>query len=202
MMKTITKVYGFTLVEIIVGIVVLSIALMGGLSLLISQVDTFKDPLIREKSAQISKRIIHEIQIRSFDEKSDIGGGLFRCGETVSGVSLGECTPLQDYGPDSSEKVIVSLNDVDDFDTRKLCSRLTESYACTNDYMPVVYFFSDAADAAQQQKYNDYYADFAVKIEVSPLKIDSNGFSGKLITVTVKQSDGYEVDYSFVKANI
>ena len=66
----------------------------------------------------------------------------------------------------------------------------------------VVYFFSDAADAAQQQKYNDYYADFAVKIEVSPLKIDSNGFSGKLITVTVKQSDGYEVDYSFVKANI
>ena len=119
-------------VEIIVGIVVLSIALMGGLSLLISQVDTFKDPLIREKSAQISKRIIHEIQIRSFDEKSDIGGGLFRCGETVSGVSLGKCTPLQDYGPDSSEKVIVSLNDVDDFDTRKLCSRLTESYACTN----------------------------------------------------------------------
>ena len=108
-MKTITKVYGFTLVEIIVGIVVLSIALMGGLSLLISQVDTFKDPLIREKSAQISKRIIHEIQIRSFDEKSDIGGGLFRCGETVSGVSLGECTPLQDYGPDSSERMHVPM---------------------------------------------------------------------------------------------
>ena len=198
----IKKVRGFTLIEIIIGIVVLSIALTGGLSLLISQVDAYRDPLIKEKSVQIAKRVVHEIQIRAYDEKSDIGGGIFRCGETVSGVSLGECTPLQDYGPDSSEKVIVSLNDVDDFDTRKLCSRLTESYACTNDYMPVVYFFSDAADAAQQQKYNDYYADFAVKIEVSPLTIDSNGFSGKLITVTVKQSDGYEVDYSFVKANI
>ena len=68
----IKKVRGFTLIEIIIGIVVLSIALTGGLSLLISQVDAYRDPLIKEKSVQIAKRVVHEIQIRAYDEKSDI----------------------------------------------------------------------------------------------------------------------------------
>ena len=88
----IKKVRGFTLIEIIIGIVVLSIALTGGLSLLISQVDAYRDPLIKEKSVQIAKRVVHEIQIRAYDEKSDIGGGIFRCSETVGGISLGDCS--------------------------------------------------------------------------------------------------------------
>jgi len=48
----IKKVRGFTLIEIIIGIVVLSIALTGGLSLLISQVDAYRDPLIKENTDQ------------------------------------------------------------------------------------------------------------------------------------------------------
>ena len=206
----IKKVRGFTLIEIIIGIVVLSIALTGGLSLLISQVDAYRDPLIKEKSVQIAKRVVHEIQIRAYDEKSDIGGGIFRCSETVGGISLGVCSAEAEYGTDPGELMLDTLDDVDDFDTAKLCPKLSGSYGCSdNNYLPVVYFFSDAADEATQKKYNDYYAGFLVKIEVVPAKIsrDADSASGdadsaKKITVTVRQSDGLEIEYSFIKANI
>ena len=198
----IKKVRGFTLIEIIIGIVVLSIALTGGLSLLISQVDAYRDPLIKEKSVQIAKRVVHEIQIRAYDEKSDIGGGIFRCSETVGGIS--RCSA--EYGTDDpGELMLDTLDDVDDFDTAKLCLslKLSGSYSCSdNNYLPVVYFFSDAADEATQKKYNDYYAGFLVKIEVVPAKISGDADSAKKITVTVRQSDGLEIEYSFIKANI
>ena len=193
----IKKVRGFTLIEIIIGIVVLSIALTGGLSLLISQVDAYRDPLIKEKSVQIAKRVVHEIQIRAYDEKSDIGGGIFRCSETVGGISLGDCSAEAEYGTDPGELMLDTLDDVDDFDTAKLCPKLSGSYSCSdNNYLPVVYFFSDAA------KYNDYYAGFLVKIEVVPATISGDADSAKKITVTVRQSDGLEIEYSFIKANI
>lgn len=209
----IKKVRGFTLIEIIIGIVVLSIALTGGLSLLISQVDAYRDPLIKEKSVQIAKRVVHEIQIRAYDEKSDIGGGIFRCSETVGGISLGVCSAEAEYGTDPGELMLDTLDDVDDFDTAKLCPKLSGSYSCSdNNYLPVVYFFSDAADEATQKKYNDYYAGFLVKIEVVPAKISGDAdsakisgdadYSAKKITVTVRQSDGLEIEYSFIKANI
>ena len=196
----IKKVRGFTLIEIIIGIVVLSIALTGGLSLLISQVDAYRDPLIKEKSVQIAKRVVHEIQIRAYDEKSDIGGGIFRCSETVGGIS--RCSA--EYGTDDpGELMLDTLDDVDDFDTAKLCPKLSGSYSCSdNNYLPVVYFFSDAADEATQKKYNDYYAGFLVKIEVVPAEISGDAYSAKKITVTVRQSDGLEIEYSFIKANI
>lgn len=199
----IKKVRGFTLIEIIIGIVVLSIALTGGLSLLISQVDAYRDPLIKEKSVQIAKRVVHEIQIRAYDEKSDIGGGIFRCSETVGGISLGDCSAEAEYGTDRGERMLDTLDDVDDFDTAKLCPNLSGSYSCSdNKYLPVVYFFSDAEDEATQKKYNDYYAGFLVKIEVVPAQISGDADSAKKITVTVRQSDGLEIEYSFIKANI
>lgn len=198
----IKKVRGFTLIEIIIGIVVLSIALTGGLSLLISQVDAYRDPLIKEKSVQIAKRVVHEIQIRAYDEKSDIGGGIFRCSETVGGISLGVCSAEAEYGTDPGELMLDTLDDVDDFDTAKLCPKLSGSYSCSENYLPVVYFFSDAADEATQKKYNDYYAGFLVKIEVVPAQISGHADSAKKITVTVRQSDGLEIEYSFIKANI
>ena len=202
----IKKVRGFTLIEIIIGIVVLSIALTGGLSLLISQVDAYRDPLIKEKSVQIAKRVVHEIQIRAYDEKSDIGGGIFRCSETVGGISLGDCSAEAKYGTDDpGELMLDTLDDVDDFDTAKLCLslKLSGSYSCSdNNYLPVVYFFSDAADETAQKKYNDYYAGFLVKIEVVPAQISGDADSAKKITVTVRQSDGLEIEYSFIKANI
>ena len=198
----IKKVRGFTLIEIIIGIVVLSIALTGGLSLLISQVDAYRDPLIKEKSVQIAKRVVHEIQIRAYDEKSDIGGGIFRCSETVGGISLGDCSAEAEYGTDPGELMLDTLDDVDDFDTAKLCLKLSGSYSCSENYLPVVYFFSDAADEATQKKYNDYYAGFLVKIEVVPAKISGHADSAKKITVTVRQSDGLEIEYSLIKANI
>ena len=198
----IKKVRGFTLIEIIIGIVVLSIALTGGLSLLISQVDAYRDPLIKEKSVQIAKRVVHEIQIRAYDEKSDIGGGIFRCSETVGGISLGDCSAEAEYGTDPGELMLDTLDDVDDFDTAKLCPKLSGSYSCSQNYLPVVYFFSDAADKDTQKKYNDYYAGFLVKIEVVPAKISGHADSAKKITVTVRQSDGLEIEYSLIKANI
>ena len=73
---------GFTLVEFIVGIVLLAVALTGILGLLINQAPQAVDPCSRcgppswpsASSAGAAK---------SFDERSDHSGGRFRCGETA-----------------------------------------------------------------------------------------------------------------------
>jgi hypothetical protein len=128
--------------------------------------------------------------------------GIFLWSETVGGISLGDCSAEAEYGTDPGELMLDTLDDVDDFDTAKLCPKLSGSYSCSENYLPVVYFFSDAADEATQKKYNDYYAGFLVKIEVVPAKISGDADSAKKITVTVRQSDGLEIEYSLIKANI
>lgn len=200
-LKSIKKNRAFTLIEIIIGIVVLSLVLMGSFSLLISQSDSYRDPLIQEKSVQIAKRVIHEIQIRAFDEHSDFGGGLIRCGETVMGVTYSDCTSVGDYGPDTGERLLESLDDVDDFHSEKLCLLLKDSiYECSADnFLPSLYFFADATSSDEQQALSAYYQDYGIHIEV----VVADGMAeSKKIVVTVRQSDGNEVGYEFVKANI
>lgn len=89
---------GFTLIELIVGIVLLAVALTGILGLLINQAPCAVDPVQQVRGAQLAQRPAGEIQQTSFDERSDHNGGRYRCGETVAGVTIPACST--NYGPD------------------------------------------------------------------------------------------------------
>lgn len=202
---------GFTLIELIVGMVLLGVACAGCLSLLTSQREAYRDPLVQQMSVQIFNKIRDEITIRSFDENSEPGGGFYRCGETVNGITVGACK--SSYGTDSSETTAGNFNDVDDFITSKICS-MTEGVQCRDgDYAPASFFFETFSyESELNEVLNDYY----VRINVTPCPLGSlsgtssvelkcsgsDDHSAKKIDISIFQRDGNTVDYSFIKANI
>ena len=69
---------GFTLVEFIVGIVLLAVALTGIPGLPINQAaPQAVDPVQQVRADQLAQRILGEVLQKSFDERSDHNGGRF-----------------------------------------------------------------------------------------------------------------------------
>lgn len=197
---------GFSLVELVIGMVLLGIACAGGVMILMSQTAAFSDPLSHQASLQIGNRIIREIQVRAFDEKSDPYGGILRCGETVNEVYGGACS--DNLGFDSGESSPEAFDDVDDFITSRLC--LTRTDCDSDNFIPASFFYDLTVE---NEDWKETLKEYSVKIDVrrcSPavsaqgiLSCSSTGTDeAKLIDVAVKQDDGNVIHYSFIKANI
>ncbi len=206
---------GFSLVELVVGMVLLGFACAGCLSLLISQKAAWRDPIVQQMSRQILNKVAGEIRIRNFDEKSDQGRGVIRCGETLEGLAVIACS--SSLGPDGgSETGTEQFNDVDDFITSVHCAR-DATLGCRDDYVPAAFFYehfvsggsSDETDL--QEALNQYY----VRVRVTPCPVGSlassgvtlscsgaDDHSGKRIDISILLRDGETVDYSFVRTNI
>ncbi|MGY3915180.1 prepilin-type N-terminal cleavage/methylation domain-containing protein [Aeromonas australiensis] len=198
---------GFTLIELIVGIVLLAVALTGILGLLINQAPQAVDPVQQVRAAQLAQRLAGEILQKSFDEQSDHNGGRYRCGETFNGQFYGDCScpvgvtctqqppapviagwqPSQ-YGPDG-ELAPYAYNDVDDFDTAgnwRSASWFTQTSLGTNN--------------------DDEYRNYQVRITVTPDDLfGSPGPKaesiGKRVLLQVKLPDGSVLDFSFYRGN-
>ncbi|WP_122036561.1 prepilin-type N-terminal cleavage/methylation domain-containing protein [Aliivibrio sp. EL58] len=108
---------GFTLIESIVGIVILGFAL----SVLVSGVFTSStkshQATYQAQAAALGHSIMTDILSRQFDEHSDPNGGAYRCGEAAA---PDVCSSPNELGRDSvTEKNTTShstiFNDVDDF---------------------------------------------------------------------------------------
>ncbi|WP_427980905.1 type IV pilus modification PilV family protein, partial [Agarivorans sp.] len=70
---------GFTLIELIVGIVVMAIALVVISSFLVPQARRSIEPVYQFRAAELGSSLMNEILSKSFDEQSDhTGGGLWR----------------------------------------------------------------------------------------------------------------------------
>ena len=106
------KVAGFTLVEVIIGIVVLSIALTIISSLIVPTEEKSADNILQIKAAELGQSLLNDISSRAFDHNSDMAGGRVRCGEfSVScTTTLGYESAAGEVENDSS-----TYNDVDDF---------------------------------------------------------------------------------------
>jgi MSHA pilin protein MshD len=179
---------GFTLVELVVGIVVLAIAMMIMNTMLISQSKDALEPLYRLRASQLGQSIMQNVLSRSYDEKSDHNGGLYRCGEVWEVLEppvLVNCTNEVDYGPDTGESSHPFFNDVDDF--------ITNGFVAATDYGNVVGDNLGGDDYAMQ------YANYAVNIEVS--LDNSQGFNMKKITLTIKTPRNEEIQFSALKGN-
>ena len=73
---------GFTLMEIIITIVVLSIASVSMLSAFTSAAKTSADPMIQHQAAAIAEAYMEEIQLKSFADPVDVELGGPEAGET------------------------------------------------------------------------------------------------------------------------
>jgi MSHA pilin protein MshD len=112
MRKTADSSRGFTLIEIIVGIVAFGILAALVTSVLAPQVMRGADPLFSMRAAELGQTYLDEILGKRFSEISQSGNQL-RCGETGG---PGACSTL---GIDSGETAGApnTFDDVDDYNT-------------------------------------------------------------------------------------
>lgn len=179
---------GFTLIELIVGIVLLAVALTGILGLLINQAPQAVDPVQQVRAAQLAQRLSGEILQKSFDENSDHNGGRYRCGEQVAGVTIPACSTR--YGPDG-EPAPYAYNDVDDFDT-------------AGQWVDANTFTQTAAGISSEE-----YRNYQLKITVSAVDFSDGTFKrctapcsvGKRIELQIKLPDGSVLDFAFYRGN-
>ncbi|MEM0556402.1 MULTISPECIES: prepilin-type N-terminal cleavage/methylation domain-containing protein [Aeromonas] len=179
---------GFTLIELIVGIVLLAVALTGILGLLINQAPQAVDPVQQVRAAQLAQRLTGEILQKSFDEQSDHNGGRYRCGEQVAGVTITPCSGS--YGSDG-EPAPYAYNDVDDFDT-------------AGNWRDASWFTQTSSGLGSAE-----YRNYQVKIAVSAVDFSDGTFKnctapcsvGKRIDLQVRLPNQSVLDFSFYRGN-
>lgn len=102
---------GFTLVEVIVGIVMLAISLAIISTLIAPTEQQSADNILQIKAAELGQSVLDDITSRAFDHNSDMSGGRVRCGEPS--LAINPCTTS--LGPETGESRREHFNDVDDF---------------------------------------------------------------------------------------
>lgn len=115
-LTSVKKQAAFTLVELVIGIVVLAIALTVITGVLGPLYQRSTDPWHQVRAAELGHSLMNEIMARSYDENSDRAGGEYRCDSTTepTPVTPWLCTNAANFGPEVGE-TRVSFDDVDDF---------------------------------------------------------------------------------------
>ncbi len=120
--NSIKKPHGFTLVELIIGMIVLAIVMTIITGLLAPQAKHSADPIIQIRASELGQAMMNEILAKSFDEYSDRSPPWLRCGETgtdVCSATLGpDCLDNTKTAPactGSSLETRATFNDVDDY---------------------------------------------------------------------------------------
>lgn len=111
-----TREEGFTLIELVVGIVIFAIAMVVVISFLLPQVKQGIDPIWQSRAASLGQSLMNEILAKSFDQNSNQVGGINRCNESIGAPVpvLVPCTLSSELGPDAGEDR-GTFNDVDDY---------------------------------------------------------------------------------------
>ena len=166
---------GFTLIELIIGIVVLSISLSIIATLIAPTEQKSADQVLQVKAAELGQSFLNDISSRSFDEQSNRAGGRIRCGEPGSN----NCTAAINFGADANETSRDLYDDVDDFD----------------DYQTLFNAQGDALDSG----YSNFTIDVQVIYDGASLGLANE--DAKRITVTVTTPLGTAIKFATHKAN-
>ena len=164
---------GFTLIELIAGIVVLTISLAIVSTLIAPAEEKSADNILQIKASELGQSLMSDITSRAFDHNSDMTGGLVRCGETGAPA----CSTT--LGPEAGELMRSQFNDVDDFDG------FTEQVNSTDD--------------ALHSGYSEFQINVSVIYAGSDLDLTNN--LAKRITVTVTTPLGTNIEFTSHKAN-
>ena len=100
---------GFTLIEMVVGIVVLAVAMTIVTGVFLPQASQTLTPMYQIRATGLAKSIMNQVLVRSFDEKNMNTGVFLLCDST-------SCTDIANFGVESElESDPNSLDDVDDY---------------------------------------------------------------------------------------
>ncbi|MDT0595647.1 type IV pilus modification PilV family protein [Glaciecola petra] len=105
--------HGFTLIEIVVGIVLFSIAMVFISSIILPQAKRGVDPIWQVRSVTLAQSILNEITSKAFDENTIVNGTQSACNFLV------DCSTSSQLGPDSGE-VRNLFDDIDDYNGLEL----------------------------------------------------------------------------------
>ena len=98
-MKTET---GFSLIETIIAIVIISIAVTGVMIVFVQNIQEGARPFLDTKSIQIGQSMMDEILLKRFDEDTPLGGGRIN-------------TALSNIGTEGGESGRTDFDDLDDY---------------------------------------------------------------------------------------
>jgi MSHA pilin protein MshD len=99
---------GFTLVELIIGLLVFAVAMASLTNIFLPQVQKGIDPIWQVRAVTLAQSLSNEIRAKAFDENTGFGGISGPCGDTKA------CTTSSALGPDSGESRS-AFDDVDDY---------------------------------------------------------------------------------------
>lgn len=168
---------GFTLVEIIVGIVVLSISLSIISTLIVPAEEKSADQILQVKAAELGQSLLNDITSRAFDENSDMAGGRLRCGENKPDGSANPCSTT--LGTDAGETSRDQYDDVDDF------NGYTAKFNANNDPLAL--------------GYSNFQVSVTVELDGASLGLANA--DAKKITVSVTTPLGTDIVFATHKAN-
>ena len=174
---------GFTLIEMIVGIVVMSIAFSIFTTLIYPLANQSAEQIHQIRAAELGQSMINEILGKASDENSDMSGGLMRCGETGANA----CTTNANLGPDgSTPETRNAFNDADDYHGLNV---VETSLGSTDGLANIYVGFSMNVTVIND---SDYDGDNDAA---------DNNFTAKLITVTVTTPQGFDFVFSTYRVN-
>jgi len=179
------KVSGFTLIEVIVGIVVLSISFSVLTTLIYPLANQSAEQVHQIRAAELGQSMINEILGRAFDDNSDMAGGFTRCGE--SSVS---CSDNDNMGADVIEssgltEARASYDDVDDYDAIEFGNTLRNSLGV--DISTKYVGFDMDVTVINDANFNG--------------SASANIETAKLITITVRTPQDFDFIFSVYKVN-
>ncbi|UAA39097.1 type II secretion system protein [Paraneptunicella aestuarii] len=185
---------GFTLIEMVIGIVAFSAVLTIILSVVTPQAVRSVDPIFNVRAAELAQSTLNEISSKFFDENSNRTGGVIRCHEDFDGdgaydnnaLKETECTAPASLGPDLGENDREAYDDVDDYDGLNV----------------IVNSFGDSIE----QNGQDLYAGFGILVSVfydqNMDGIDDGAIGSlKLIRIVVTTPVGDSYTYSVYRSN-
>lgn len=167
---------GFTLVELVIGIVVFSVALVFFVSVVVPQSVRSVDPIFQVRAAELAQSLMDEITGKSFDDASDRVGGTTLCDSS--------CTSASNLGAESGESR-ASYNDVDDYNGLDKSDSEIEN-----------------ALGVEHGLYSGFNITVSVMYDANMDGVDDNAVGNlKLITVTVTTPNNEQIAFSTYKGN-
>lgn len=100
---------GFTLIEMVVGIVVLAVAMVIVTGVFLPQASQTLTPMYQIRATGLAKNIMNQILVRAYDENNANTGSFVLC-------TSSSCTDLAAFGVETESNIVPeSFNDVDDY---------------------------------------------------------------------------------------
>lgn len=106
---------GFTLIEIVVGIVILAIALTIVTSMFLPQANKMTTPMYQIKATALGQSIMNQVLIRYYDDVNARANGAIRCGEVIEGGVAVPCSVNLGLDDGETKDSPNGFNDVDDY---------------------------------------------------------------------------------------